>query len=119
MGVVGVEGGRWEIYVGGAGGAHVRRADLLTVVETHEEVLRLTGRFLQYYREHARYLERTYSFVPRVGIDTIRAVVVDDSEGTAAALDAAMEEALAAYVDPWSEATTPVHPSQFVSLVNA
>ena len=119
VGVVGVEGGRWEIYVGGAGGAHVRKADLLAVVETHEEVLRLTGRFLQYYREHARYLERTYSFVPRVGIDTIREVVVDDAEGIAAALDNAMEEALAAYVDPWSEATTPVHPSQFVSLLNA
>jgi nitrite reductase (NADH) large subunit len=119
VGVVAVEGGRWEIYVGGAGGAHVRKADLLTVVDTHEEVLRLTGRFLQFYRENARYLERTYSFVPRVGIERIRAIVVDDADGNAGALDAAMEAAVGAYVDPWSEATEPVHPSQFVSLVNA
>jgi nitrite reductase (NADH) large subunit len=119
VGVVAVEGERWEIYIGGAGGAHVRKADLLTVVGTHEEVLRLTGRFLQYYRENARYLERTYGFVPRIGIEKIRAVVVDDAEGVAAALDAAMDEAVGAYVDPWTEAAAPVHPSQFVSLVNA
>src|SRR5690606_13055920 len=81
VGVVAVEGGRWEVYVGGAGGAHVRKADLLTVVDTHEDVLRLTGRFLQYYRENARYLERTYTFVPRLGIARIRAVVVDDTDG--------------------------------------
>src|SRR5690606_25146523 len=118
VGVVAVEGGRWEIHVGGAGGAHVRKADLLAVVDTAEEVLRLTGRFLQYYRENARYLERTYGFVPRLGIEKIRAVVVDDAEGIAAALDAAIEAAVGAYVDPWSEAAAPVHPSQFVSLVN-
>lgn len=119
VGVVAVEGGRWEVYVGGAGGAHVRKADLLAVVDTHEEVLRLTGRFLQYYRENARYLERTYTFVPRLGIARIRAVVVDDTDGIADALDAAMDAAVAAYVDPWNEATTPVHPSQFVTLLNA
>src|SRR5690606_25555019 len=119
VGVVAVEGERWEIYVGGAGGAHVRKADLLATVDTHEEVLRLIGRFLQYYRENARYLERTYSFVPRVGIELIRALVVEDAEGIAAALDAEMDQAVASYVDPWLEAEAPVHPSQFITLVNA
>lgn len=119
VGIVAVDGGRWEIYVGGAGGAHVRKADLLTVVDTADEVLRLVGRFLQYYREHARYLERTYSFVPRVGIETVKAVVVEDSEGIAGALDEAMDVAVDAYRDPWTEAVEPVHPSQFLSLVNA
>ena len=28
-----------------------------------------TGRFMQYYREHAKYLERTYDFVERIGIE--------------------------------------------------
>jgi nitrite reductase/ring-hydroxylating ferredoxin subunit len=51
---------------------------------------------MQYYREHAKWLECTYDFVPRVGIDHLRAVVVDDSEGIADRLDAA----LAASVDP-------------------
>ena len=43
--------------------SHVRKGDILCVVDTHDEVLVLTGRFMQYYRENARYLERTYAFV--------------------------------------------------------
>jgi nitrite reductase (NADH) large subunit len=113
LGVVAVEGGRWEIYVGGAAGAHVRKGDLLTTVDSPDEVITLTGRFLQYYRENAKWLERTYAFVPRVGIETIRAVVVDDSEGIAARLDAAMAASVAAYQDPWLEGREPVTPGQF------
>ncbi len=113
VGVVAVEGGRWEIYVGGAAGAHVRKGDLLATVDTPEEVLRLTGRFLQYYRENANWLERTYAFVPRVGIERIRAVVVDDCDGIAGQLDADLAESLDAYRDPWLERTEPVTPGQF------
>ena len=51
-------------------------------------MITLAGRFLQYYRENANWLERTYAWVPRVGIEHIRAVVVDDSDGLAARLDA-------------------------------
>ena len=83
LGVVAVDGGRWEIYVGGAAGAHIRKGDLLATVDDAAEVMTLTGRFLQYYRENANWLERTYAFVPRVGIEHIRAVVVDDAEGIA------------------------------------
>ena len=79
-----VDGGRWEIYVGGAAGAHIRKGDLLTTVDTPEEVVTLTGRFIQYYRETANWLERTYAWVPRLGIEHVRAVVVDDAEGIAA-----------------------------------
>ena len=67
----------------------------------------LTGRFLQYYRENANWLERTYAFVPRIGIERLRAVIVDDGEGIAADLDAAMEAAVAAYRDPWKERRDP------------
>ena len=69
LGVVAVDGGRWEIYVGGAAGAHIRKGDLLATVDDPDEVMTLTGRFLQYYRENANWLERTYAWVPRVGID--------------------------------------------------
>jgi nitrite reductase (NADH) large subunit len=113
LGVVAVEGGRWEIYVGGAAGAHIRKGDLLATVDSPDEVITLTGRFLQYYRENANWLERTYAFVPRVGIDTVRAIVVDDSEGIAARLDAAMAASVAAYRDPWLEGREPVTPGQF------
>ncbi|HEY6078914.1 MAG TPA: nitrite reductase large subunit NirB, partial [Polyangiaceae bacterium] len=53
VGVVAVEGGKWELYIGGAAGAHIRKGDLLCTVGSHAEVLRITGRFLQYYRENA------------------------------------------------------------------
>ncbi|HET9871406.1 MAG TPA: nitrite reductase large subunit NirB [Propionibacteriaceae bacterium] len=113
VGVVAIEGGRWEIYVGGAAGAHIRKGDLLAIVDDPETVKTLTGRFMQYYRENANWLERTYAFVPRVGIEHIRAVVVDDAEGIADRLDAAMQETVDSYVDPWAERCDPVTAGQF------
>ncbi len=117
VGAIAIEGGRWELYVGGAAGSRVRKGDLLCVAESHDEVLRLTGRFMQYYRERAKYLERTYDFVERVGIEKLRAVVVRDEEGLAAKLDAEMQASVDAYVDPWEEAVSPVHPEQFTEVV--
>ncbi len=117
VGAVAVEGGKWEIYVGGAAGAHVRKGDLLCVAESHDEVLLYAGRFMQYYRENAKYLERTYGFLERLGIEKVRSVVIDDSEGIAERLDAAMQEAVEAYVDPWLEANAPKTPNQFTTSV--
>ncbi|HYR15082.1 MAG TPA: NAD(P)/FAD-dependent oxidoreductase, partial [Mycobacterium sp.] len=113
LGVVAVGDGRWEIYVGGAAGAHIRKGDLLATVDDPETVIRLTGRFLQYYRENANWLERTYKFVPRVGIDNIRAVLVDDTEGIAEQLDANMQKSVDAYHDPWQDGRKPVTEGQF------
>ncbi|MCW2802094.1 MAG: nitrite reductase large subunit [Propionibacteriaceae bacterium] len=113
VGVVAIEGDRWEIYVGGAAGAHIRKGDLLATVDDPETVKTLTGRFMQYYRENANWLERTYAFVPRVGIEHIRAVIVDDSEGIAEQLDAAMQASVDNYVDPWKERSDPFTAGQF------
>jgi NADPH-dependent 2,4-dienoyl-CoA reductase/sulfur reductase-like enzyme len=98
-------------------GSHIRKGDLLCVVETHDEVLRLAGRFMQYYRENAKYKERTYTFVERVGIERVRAVVVDDADGLAGALDQAMEDSVARARDPWLERDAPATPNQFQSLL--
>jgi nitrite reductase (NADH) large subunit len=117
IGAVAIEGGKWEIYVGGAAGSKVRKGDLLAPVETHEEALLYIGRFMQYYRENAKYLERTYDFVERLGIEKLRAILVDDAEGICARLDAEIKAAADAYADPWREAVKPVHPSQFVSAL--
>jgi nitrite reductase (NADH) large subunit len=116
-GAVAIEGGKWEIYVGGAAGAHVRKGDLLCVVDSHDAVIRYIGRFIQYYRENAKYIERTYGFVPRIGIDRIRSVVVDDTEGIGSRLDSALQESVAAFRDPWKEAYAPATPNQFASLL--
>ncbi len=112
LGAVAVENG-WQVYVGGAAGATVRAADLLATVKTHDEVLTLMGRFMQYYRENARYGERSYGFVARVGIERLKSILIDDSEGEAARLDREIEAAVAAYRDPWTEGRHPHEPTQF------
>lgn len=118
LGAVAVEGGKWEIYIGGAAGSSVRKGDILCSAGSHEEVLRYMGRFIQYYRENAKYLERTHGFVQRIGIERIRAVIVDDSEGIAARLEQEIAESKAAYQDPWKEAyTDSAAASQFSSLL--
>jgi nitrite reductase (NADH) large subunit len=119
IGLVAIEGGKWEIVVGGAAGSKVRKADLLITVDTHEDALKYVGRFMQYYRENAKYLERTYDFVERLGIEKVRAIVVDDVEGIAARLDAEIEKTVAAFVDPWQEAVTPIHPTQFTNVIGS
>ncbi|GAA3397160.1 nitrite reductase large subunit NirB [Cryptosporangium minutisporangium] len=113
FGVVAVEGGRWEIYIGGAAGAQIRKGDLLATVDSADRVVELVGRCIQYYRETAKWLERTYTWVPRLEISRIRAVVVDDAEGLAAGLDERLAESVAAYRDPWQEGRDPATPGQF------
>jgi nitrite reductase (NADH) large subunit len=117
IGVVAVGNGNWEVYVGGAAGASVRKGDLLATVGSPEEVLTLTGRFMQFYRENANWLERTYDFVPRLTIERLRKLIVDDSDGLAEGLDAAMESSRAAYKDPWKEGRDPAAPGQFRSAL--
>ena len=113
VGVVAIDGGRWEIYVGGAAGAHIRKGDLLATVDDPDMVVTLTGRFMQWYRENAKWLERTYAFVPRMGIEYVRAVIVDDSLGIAEDLDASMQASIDNYKDPWLEGAAPATPGQF------
>ncbi|MGE4361854.1 MAG: nitrite reductase large subunit NirB [Mycolicibacterium sp.] len=117
LGVVAVDGGRWEIYVGGAAGAHIRKGDLLATVDDAQTVITLTGRFLQYYRESANWLERTYKWVPRVGIEHIRAVIVEDADGLAAGLDERMQKSVDAYRDPWQDGREPASVGQFRSAL--
>jgi nitrite reductase (NADH) large subunit len=113
VGVVATEGGEWEVLVGGAAGAHVRKTDVLCRVKTKDEALRVIGRFLIYYRDNAKWLERTYDFVPRIGIESIREIIVRDKLGIGEQLDAEVEKAMAAYVDPWLERDNPAFAGQF------
>jgi nitrite reductase (NADH) large subunit len=68
-------------------------------------------------RENARWLERTYDFVPRVGLAELRAILVDDRDGVAAELDERMQAAVEAYRDPWLEGREPVTPGQFADAL--
>ncbi|MGI8315593.1 nitrite reductase large subunit NirB [Halobacillus mangrovi] len=101
IGVVGLDG-EFEIYVGGNGGTHMRKAELLCKVKTEEEVIDTSAAFLQYYREDATYLERTSAWVERVGLDQIKSVLSDKK--TFIDLNHRMNEALSVLKDPWKEA---------------
>jgi nitrite reductase (NADH) large subunit len=113
VGVVATEGGEWEVSVGGAAGAHVRKSEVLCRVKTKEEALRVIGRFLIYYRDNAKWLERTYDFVPRIGIEKLSEIIVSDSLGICSTLDEEVEKTIAAYVDPWLERDNPAFSGQF------
>ncbi len=113
IGAVAIGEDQWEIYIGGAAGATVRKGDLLCTVTGHDEALKMIGRFIQYYREHAKYLERTYGFAERIGIEMLKSILVKDFLGIAAQLDERMQEAVNAYKDPWKEADIPAYQGQF------
>ena len=115
VGVVAIEGGKWEIYVGGAAGASVRKGDVLCIADSPADVLKYMGRFLQFYRENAKYLERTYGFVERIGVERLREVLMEDVEGLCDRLDEDIQAAVDAYFDPWKEGDNPVHENQFVT----
>jgi nitrite reductase (NADH) large subunit len=114
IGIVAVDGG-WQVRAGGAAGGNVREADVLATVQTTGEAMRIATAFLQYYREHADYRERTYDFIPRIGLDTVREAVLDPGS-SAALLERFRIAKAAAVADPWLERDEPYHPRQFSEL---
>ena len=119
VGAVAIGNDKWEIYVGGAAGSSIRKGDVLCTVDGEDEVIRVTGRFIQWYRENAKYKERTHTFIERMGIERARAVLLQDSDGIVAALDTALDASCAAVRDPWKERDQPKTENQFASKVPA
>ncbi|MGH3830855.1 MAG: nitrite reductase large subunit NirB [Pseudonocardiaceae bacterium] len=117
IGLVAVGEGQWDLYIGGAAGASVRKGDVLARVGSHDEATGLSGVFMQFYRENARWLERTYDFVPRLGINELKAILVDDRDGVVAGLQDRMRESLEAYRDPWLEGRAPATGGQFADAL--
>ncbi len=101
VGVIGVDSG-WEIYVAGNGGIKTEVAQFLVKLKTAAEVLEYSGAFLQLYREEGWYLERTVHYVGRVGLDHVKARILDDAEGRRALWDR-LQFSLDGEPDPWFE----------------
>jgi NAD(P)H-dependent nitrite reductase large subunit len=115
IGLVGIEGG-WQVVVGGAAGKSVRQADLLVTVETTGQALEAAELFFQYYREHANYLERSYDFVVRVGMEKVRKDTVYAPPEVRRGLLDRLRKSKARARDAWEEGRSPVNPSQFIPL---
>ena len=101
FGVVAVDSG-WELHVGGNGGMKVRACDLLCKVETMEEVEEYCGAFIQMYREEARYLERTAPWIERIGLEPIRARILNDADRKALHQRFLHSQSFE-QTDPWAE----------------
>ncbi|MEV5947272.1 nitrite reductase large subunit NirB [Streptomyces sp. NPDC051993] len=121
FGVIATANG-WNLYVGGNGGASPRHADLLAQDLSDEELVRLIDRFLMFYIRTADRLERTSVWLERIegGLGHVKDVVVDDSLGICAELEALMAAHVAGYRDEWAETLDdPERLARFVSFVNA
>lgn len=116
IGLVGMEGG-WQVVIGGAAGKIVRSADILCAVKTTEEAFEAALLFFQYYRENGEYLERTYDFIPRVGLEKIRRETTLAPEEKKKALLERLSRARAKVVNPWDEHKKPAQPLQFSDFV--
>ena len=80
----------WNLYVGGNGGFRPRHADLLLADVDTETLVRTIDRFLMFYVRSADRLQRTAAWVESLegGLDYLRSVIVEDSLGICADLDA-------------------------------
>jgi nitrite reductase (NADH) large subunit len=115
IGLVGQEGS-WQVVVGGAAGKKVRKADLLVTVGTTEQALEAASLFFQYYREGANYLERTYDFVERVGIEKVRKETVYATEVVRRDLLERLRKSKDRSSDAWLERDALRNPTQFVQI---
>ncbi|MEW6122263.1 MAG: nitrite reductase large subunit NirB [Pseudomonadota bacterium] len=102
IGIICVESG-YDIHVAGAAGLHVRATDLLGHVDTEEEAIEVCSAILQAYREQATYLERVYKWVDKIGLDTLRALVMEDLDARRALYERFLVSQRAVHRDPWAE----------------
>ncbi|MEL6236652.1 MAG: nitrite reductase large subunit NirB, partial [Pseudomonadota bacterium] len=102
VGIVCVDSG-YQVGVAGAAGMDVKETERLGDVATEAEAIDLTVAFIQLYRENAKYLDRPYKWVAKVGMDWVRERVVEDLDERAR-LIAAFDLSQSIYQsDPWAE----------------
>jgi nitrite reductase (NADH) large subunit len=121
FGVIATEQG-WNLYVAGNGGFRPRHADLLVSDVSREDLITILDRFLMFYIRTADRLQRTAAWIEAMdgGLDHLRDVIVADSLGICADLEAAMARHVADYTDEWKAVLNdPARLAQFASFVNA
>ncbi len=116
IGVICVDSG-FQIGVGGAAGMDVKEVERLHEARTEEETIEWIVAFVQLYREHAKYLDRPYKWIAKVGLDWVKKVLSDAAER--AALVARFDLSQSVYQkDPWAERTTPEARRAFAPLAD-
>jgi nitrite reductase (NADH) large subunit len=121
FGVIATEKG-WNLYVCGNGGMTPKHAVELARDLDDSTLIRYIDRFLMFYIRTADRLQRTAPWLDSLegGIDYLRDVIVSDSLGICADLEAAMARHVSTYADEWARTINdPEKLKRFVSFVNA
>ena len=105
IGVIATENG-WNLYVCGNGGMRPRHAELFATDLDDATLVRYIDRLLMFYIRTADKLQRTSVWRESLegGLDYLKAVVIDDSLGLAAELEAQMQLVVDRYECEWANA---------------
>jgi nitrite reductase (NADH) large subunit len=105
VGVIATDKG-WNLYVCGNGGMRPRHAELFATDLDDETLIRLIDRFLMFYVRTADKLQRTSVWRESLdgGLDYLKDVIIKDSLGLAAELEAQMQLVVDRYQCEWANA---------------
>lgn len=120
IGVIATENG-WNLYVSGNGGMRPRHAELFATDLDDATLIRYIDRFLMFYVRTADRLQRTSVWRESVegGLDYLKEVVIEDSLGLAAELEAQMQLVIDRYECEWANALKdPEKLKRFRTFVN-
>ncbi len=121
FGIIATDKG-WNLYVCGNGGSKPQHAQLLASDIDKETCVKYLDRFLMFYIKTADSLTRTATWLNKMdgGMSYLKNVVVNDSLGIAAQLEAEMQELVNTYHCEWKEAVqNPELRKKFNHFVNA
>ena len=94
----------FQVGIGGAAGMDVKEVSPLIQIATEEETIAVVMAVTQLYREHAKYLDRIYKWMAKVGLEWIQEQIGDLE--TRHALVERFELSQTIYrKDPWAEHT--------------
>ena len=82
---------------------HLKATEILCNVASEDEVVEYCAATLQLYREQGHYLERMYTWAARVGVDTVRNLIVKRPDMRAALLGRFEKAQKHAQHDPWAQ----------------
>ncbi|MBV2135063.1 nitrite reductase large subunit NirB [Pseudomonas sp. MAP12] len=120
VGVIATEKG-WNLYVAGNGGMRPRHAELFATDLDDASLIRYIDRFLMFYVRTADKLQRTSVWRESLegGLDYLKAVILDDSLGLGAELEAQMQLVVDRYECEWANALKdPEKLKRFRTFVN-
>jgi nitrite reductase (NADH) large subunit len=102
FGVIATEKG-WNLYLCGNGGIKPQHAQLFASDLDKETLIQYIDRFLMFYIRTANRLERTATWFNKLegGMDYLQQVIIHDSLGIAAELEAEMAYQVATYACEW------------------